>query len=183
MTVDADREQEQRTDKKRRIWRTLDLLHDGKPFLQRRGFDNWRPFGIVVHRICGPDPGLDLHDHPWPFVTIILRGGYTEQTAPIREAPSRAEEAEWNDELPGIPGTCVRGDERSWRRWSVHVMPLHVAHRITVAEPNTWTLMIRGRKQRRWGFYLPTGWVDWGEYDYATRRPGTVESTRPDERI
>jgi len=60
-------------------------------------------------------------------------------------------------------------------------MPLNIAHRITAAEPGTTTLVLRLRKVRRWGFYLPHGWVDWQAYDYDARRPVSVDSNKPEE--
>ena len=36
------------------------------------------PFPAVLHRFTAPDLG-DPHDHPWPFRTFILHGGYTEE--------------------------------------------------------------------------------------------------------
>lgn len=58
-------------------------------------------------------------------------------------------------------------------------------HRITGAHPGTRTLVLRGRKRPAWGFYVPDEqytdgsalpgtayrWVDYRDYDYATRRP------------
>lgn len=45
-------------------------------------------------------------------------------------------------------------------------------HRITDVRPGTVTILLRGRKTRRWGFYQPgAGWVDYEAYDYAARRP------------
>lgn len=163
-------------DRKRRAWRSLDLIHDGRTFLRRRGLDSFDRVGIFLHRIDGPDPGKDPHDHPWPFVTLILRGGYSEVVADTRRA-----------------ATSIT-TRRTWRRWSIHRMPLTVAHRIVAVEPGTISLVVRGRKSRRWGFYQPriiderTGrtvslpcWVDWQDYDYASRRPIRVDSDRPEE--
>jgi hypothetical protein len=36
-------------------------------------------FGIYFHVIRRPDWAHCQHDHPWPFVTCILRGGYEEE--------------------------------------------------------------------------------------------------------
>lgn len=156
--------------------RRLTLRHAGKVFLDRWGIECWW-FGVFVHHIAGPDPGLDLHDHPWPFVSVILSGGYTEEVASAREAPMMAKIAErW-------PETCHHGFVRSWRAGSVHRMPLTDAHRITAVQRGTWTLVFRGRKARSWGFYQPDGFVHWQAYDYATRRPGDVASSHPEERM
>lgn len=185
------RDHEQRPDHDRVILgarlRKLDLKSNGKTFLRRRGIDAGR-LGIYLHRIDAPDPGLDLHDHPWPFVSIMLRGGYVEEWDDTRTASAGAMAAEKVEDPDGfyrdppLPrGTAPRGYRRAWRRGTVHRMPLTIAHRITSAEPGTVTLIIRGRKSRSWGFYLPTGWVDWREYDYDERRPIAVESRNPEE--
>ena len=35
------------------------------------------PLNIFLHKFLKSDPD-DLHDHPWPYATIILKGGYYE---------------------------------------------------------------------------------------------------------
>lgn len=136
-----------------RIFRRLTLSHDGAKFLDRWGLVHDRLGGFYLHHIAGPDPGLDLHDHPWSFITLVLSGGYWELQADI---------------FAGVHGPPRHA---SWPHWSVHRVPLTVAHRITVAAPGTWTLVLRGPTRRVWGFYLPDGRVPWTEYDYQTRRP------------
>lgn len=153
-------------DRRRGLWRRLDLVGPRGRFLRRRGID-LRLFGIYVHRIDQPDPGLDLHDHPWPFVSIILAGGYTEEVADAREAPALARIAE------AFPLTSTRGVVRTWRRGSIHRIRMTEAHRIVSTLPWTTTLVLRGRKSRQWGFYLSDGYVDQRHYDYETRRPAT----------
>lgn len=148
-------------------WRRLDLVGPAGRFLVRRGID-LRLFGIYLHHIEDRDPGLDLHDHPWPFISIVLTGGYTEEWTPARDAPLRARLAE-DAERNGVPSS--RGTTRTWRRGSIHRMRLTDAHRIVSALPGTFTLVLRGRKSRRWGFYLPSGYVDQALYDYEDRRP------------
>lgn len=150
-----------------KLRRRLTLSHDGRPFLERWGLVHERIGGFYLHHIAGPDPGMDLHDHPWAFATVILTGGYTEEVAPIRDAALRATRARQGVGTPGVA--------RSWRWLSIHWMPLHVAHRITAAKPGTWTLVLRGPTHRRWGFYLPGGWIDWERYPYEKRRPSSID--------
>ena len=207
-------------------YRHLDLIHAGRTFLRRRGIEHLSLGGALLHRLDGPDPGLDLHDHPWTFVSIVLRGGYTEEVASIvgpRERGHRGllfvpDDLTVGSDPPGIfverllaalndPVPCdsrpiivtgpptmwesvkfverllVNHRTRTWRRWSIHRMPLDVAHRITAVEPGTITLVLRGRKVRNWGFYMPTGWVPWEHYDYDARRPNSVVSNRPGEEM
>lgn len=108
---------------------------------------NTERFGIYLHRIDRPDLDRDCHDHPWSFVTIVLRGGYKEE----RREPSCSRIARW--------------------RWRFSVAYRHRtdAHRIAVVLPNTWTLVIRGRDTLTWGFYRDVGhgltrWIDWRQY-------------------
>ena len=48
-------------------------------------FKRWRIlstpwFNIFLHFINRADEDKDLHDHPWSFWSIILKGGYIEFT-------------------------------------------------------------------------------------------------------
>ncbi|MDZ7732224.1 MAG: hypothetical protein U5R31_03150 [Acidimicrobiia bacterium] len=137
--------------------RRLHLTHpDGTTYLRRWGLELPRGLaGIYLHRIDSPDPGNDLHDHPWPFVSIVLRGSYTEVVADARTL--------WHRHVPS----------NSWVRHhvapTVRALGLTRAHRIVGAEPGTWTLVLRGRRSREWGFYTPRGWVPWWRHDTADR--------------
>jgi len=55
-----------------------------KPFMVRyyllfRNRPRWFPFNIFLHKILKSDLG-DLHDHYWSYLTIILKGRYSETT-------------------------------------------------------------------------------------------------------
>lgn len=101
---------------------------------------------------------MNLDHSPNDFDLPPVRGGYDEVYCDARTA----------SQFP--LGGALR-QMRSFDRWSVHRLPLTVAHRITSVRPNTVTLVIRGPKSRVWGFYPPEGFVDQHRYDYATRRP------------
>lgn len=159
------------TSRKRVGFRRLTLRRaDGLVYLDRWGFQIDRLFGVYVHRMEAPDPGVDLHNHPWPFVSIVLRGGYTELRADTREASSLAGMAErW-------PGKCLRGVvvERRWG--TARRMRFDECHTIVALHRTpTWTLVMRGRRGRRWGFYLPDGWISESDYDATVRRHLTTE--------
>jgi len=53
-----------------------DYMHRYYLFLKDRKFF---PFNITLHKIVKSDDPI-FHDHPWPFITIILSGGYWEHT-------------------------------------------------------------------------------------------------------
>lgn len=157
---------------------------DGDVYLDRWGFE-WpakaeatdtsaarRPFfGVFVHRMDAADPGVDLHDHPWWFGSLILWGGYDEEREDVRRAPLVARWADMGQQYKDR-----RGEQYVRRRWlSWRTMRLDECHRITrLHRAHTWTLVIHGPWRRSWGFYMPDGWLDWRIYD------GTVRADRRD---
>lgn len=95
------------------------------------------PFNVFLHKFLKGDPD-DLHDHPWPYFTIILRGGYWEHTP---------EGKFWR--APGHFRLC---GSRS-------------LHRIEL-EPGVtcWTLFFPGPQLREWGFVKDKQWVQHEQY-------------------
>jgi hypothetical protein len=100
---------------------------------------------LYVHRMTGPDPRATLHDHPWSFLSIIVRGGYIER----RLDPMTMTVDHWH---------VVRW----WNR--VRALDAH-SIRSLLRNP-TWTLLFVGRRRRTWG-YLESegyGWI-WTQFD------------------
>lgn len=94
-------------------------------------------FGIYLHRMDGPDSRDTLHDHPWSFVSIVLRGGYWE----MREYLSHGQQ---------ISRINVKRAE-----------DLHYIYKLF--RYPTWTLMLVGRRKREWGYLDRDG--TWTRYD------------------
>jgi hypothetical protein len=129
---------------------------DNQPYLERYYVflkDRERfPFNIFVHKFLKSDTE-DVHDHPWPFLTVILKGGYYEWT-PQFDAQGRkiAEIARW----------CGPGSFR----WA----SAHQYHRVELdPDVECWTLFMPGVKQRDWGFLVKNKWIQWEQY-LAQRR-------------
>lgn len=123
---------------------------DGKAYLDRLRIVQTPWFGIYLHRMEATDPGRDLHDHPWPFATFVLRGGYHEWRAPIRTAGLLADCAELYPKTakPGHVETRVPGRPRRMRLDEAHTI-------FELLRVPTWTLVFVGRRVRNWGFYVP----------------------------
>lgn len=102
-------------------------------------------FGIYLHDILAPDE-QDPHDHPWAFLGIILNGAYIERYGSTDRAKSLQDYS------------LIR------QRFSVRRVPLDQCHRITHVWPGTKTLIVVGPRRQEWGFYTPSGWVLWKEY-------------------
>jgi hypothetical protein len=119
---------------------------------------------VRVHEILRSDEGRDPHDHPWPFLTIILRGGYWE-TRYDRETGEEVG-TKWHG-----PGSVLFRPAGAF-----HMLTLRsqlsftscgeVCHRYD----QTVTLFITGRYQQRWGFLTaPDRKVPYDEYSKGAR--------------
>lgn len=152
--------------RRRGLYRRLTLRRaDGRIYLNRWGFGHDRIGRVFLHRMDAPDPGVDLHDHPWWFVSLIVWGGYTEQRADTRDAPMFARLAE----KFGSPH-CRRGVEVVRRPGSLRSMRLDECHTIThLSRRTSWSLVVGGPRRRTWGFYLPSGYMVEREYDQTVR--------------
>lgn len=108
-------------------------------------------FGIMFHRIFRPDKQRDLHDHPWNFLSFVLRGSY-EEAVPCDGCAYHFER-----------------DHFAMRvvRW-LNFKPAEGRHSIiSVSRSPVWTLVFTGRKRRTWGFWVDCGtrWVRWTDYE------------------
>lgn len=117
---------------------------DDDPYLVRLIVLRTPWFQVMLHWFRGSDD-MCLHDHPWPFMSIILSGGYWE---------SSPQGTRWYG-----PGSVL--SRRA--KWS---------HRVQVPPGNnTVTLIVTGQKERHWGFHTPFGWIPWRRYVYSVHCP------------
>jgi hypothetical protein len=124
---------------------------DNEPYLERYYVflkDRTRfPFNMFLHKFLKSDPD-DVHDHPWPYATLILKGGYYE----------------W---LPQFDGSGNKiAEMAAWRGpGSFRVCSANSYHRIEL-DPNVtcWTLFMPGQRKREWGFLVKNKWIPNGEY-------------------
>jgi hypothetical protein len=84
----------------------------------------YRHFSIRLHHFIASDDDRGFHDHPWWFVTLVLKGSY------IDWSPAG------QDRL-GIG--------------SVRYRPAY--HKHTVLTDGVWSLVVTGPKIRAWGFW------------------------------
>lgn len=116
-----------------------------------------------LHNICTPDLDPHLHDHPWPFTSIILRGGYIEER-PVQMSPPQFEfDREETYRLVHGVGSVIR--RRATDR-----------HRIVKVFPDTWTLFITGPQLHWWGFYTPLGKIYWRHYNSVHSAQARIET-------
>lgn len=133
------------------------IIHrdDGQPYLDRLRIIDCPWFGVYLHRFLGPDDQC-LHDHPWVFVSIILRHGYF-------EAVGKA----WCQTWDGS-GRWLEMPERWHPVGSVLFRRAAHAHRITFDDDRPpVTLVLRGPRVRDWGFWGRMGWIPWQKWDHS----------------
>jgi hypothetical protein len=125
-------------------------------------------FGVKLHHIRRPDQDRALHDHPWAFAAVILRGGYIEH---VPSGPPFIDGRTWR------LGSSLRA--RRWRPGTIHRIPADGLHRIdSLPGGSSWSLVFTGRRKRLWGFAeAPGHWVPWTEFE--TDWDGDAEETRP----
>jgi hypothetical protein len=105
------------------------------------------PFNIFLHKFLKSDPD-DVHDHPWPYATLVLKGGYWE----------------WIPHFDTV-GRKI-GEYQVWRGpGHFRVSKARSFHRIELDPDITaWTLFCPGPKQKDWGFLVRNQWIQWEEY-------------------
>lgn len=140
-------------------YRIINDRIDAEPYLERyylfikdrEGIFANFPFNIMLHHFLKSDPD-DLHDHPWPFCTIILRGGYWEHIV---------------DEFDDNDNEKIKTTKRVWRGpGTIRFAKANELHRVELDEniDSTWTLFMPGKKIRDWGFVTKNGWENNVEY-------------------
>jgi hypothetical protein len=102
--------------------------HSKSPTMERLSLVDNRLFGLYLHRFRGSKhrPIIGSHDHPWDFLSIVLRGGYEER-----------------------PCAC-RSEARE--RWSFTIHRAEAVHSIRVNKEGCLTLCVRGPTRREWGW-------------------------------
>ena len=105
---------------------------------------------IRLHHILSSDDERACHDHPWSFISWILKGAYTEVT-------------------PIFTDGLYRGEKRTVRKaGDIYFRRATDWHRLELnEEKSVWTLFVMFRKTQEWGFLtrpdFKTHYRDWHE--------------------
>lgn len=128
------------------------------PYIYRWHLLRFCGWQLALHKMMRDDDDRALHDHRAWNISFVLRGGYLE----------------WFSHR-GAPTNCV------WRPpGSVIFRRAATPHRLTVGHETgpSWSIWLRGKPSREWGFWCPKGWRHWREFcgeDYTA--PGAKAST------
>lgn len=136
---------------------------EGGPYLRR-----WwliprnRLFNIYLHHFLRDDDDRALHDHPWAWCSILLRGSYLEHTIDAGGVHKRT--------LRTAGSIKCSLPRRAHRIELIHEWS---GGRITSLASPCWTIFITGPVVRKWGFHCAKGWVPWQAFT-AEGKPGEI---------
>lgn len=106
----------------------------------------WRvttPWGSLrLHKWVGDDDHRALHDHPWAFWTLILKGAYL-------DVQGRVKDAQGHDQ----------GKYEPMRAGTLRFRPAKHTHTVKLLTPTCWTLVLTGPKVREFGFVQGGKWT------------------------
>lgn len=84
-------------------------------------------YSIRIHNFLRSDDKRYFHDHAWWFLTLVLKGSYTDVSP------------EGDDVL---------------KAGSIRFRKAKHSHYVKVAEGGCWTILITGKPIRNWGFWV-----------------------------
>lgn len=129
------------------------VSQEGKLHFQRWRLLSTPWFRIYIHQILLSDLDAHKHDHPWHFLSFILRGSYREVWS---NHPDHA--YEFSSAYSSLPPEADRQARRIIRH---HAQD---AHQITLLTPSVWTLVLAYGRRREWGYLTSAGWIDHQTY-------------------
>lgn len=101
------------------------------PYVIRWTFETkW--FSVRLHKWLGPDDLRNLHDHPWNYLAMVIKGGYVEYLDDKEEKSSLYQMVPWKPVY-----------RHARRKHAVHpyILP-------------TWSILLTGPEKREWGFWV-----------------------------
>lgn len=126
---------------------------DGAP-VESGSTARWK---LMVHRFPPNADDRDAHDHPRPFVTLMLWGGY--------------DDLEPCDGDGSTSAGCDRCASTGWvvkdrlRAGSLRSRDATYVHRTRVLPSGAWTVVLMGPLARPWGFWREGLWWYWKDYE------------------
>lgn len=119
-------------------------------------FRRWRIletpwFNIYIHGIYKEDEEAHLHDHPWNYLSIVLRGYFSERTLNY-DVITDENKKEWKSRR--IEENVIGPSSFIYRK-------AESFHKIQKLHSNAvFTLFFTGKRKREWGYDLSGNWVD-----------------------
>lgn len=94
-------------------------------------------FNIYIHRIYHEDEEKHMHDHPWDYVSVLLRGKFIEKTVNGHSGWIR-------------PISVIKRKAEDFHK--IQALGIGCSHLTT--------LFFTGKRRREWGYDTEKGWID-----------------------
>lgn len=137
------------------------------PFMKRWVLQT-RFGSIRLHHWMGSDDLRNQHDHPWSFLTIVLKGGYDDLSTEQIDCPACDSQSFLR--LAGDCQDCGNSgviDTLKTSRMSagrVQYRHAHHRHSVKVDPGGCWTLIFTSADQRKWGYWVGKFWKAHDKY-------------------
>lgn len=117
---------------------------------------------VYLHHFLRSDDDRALHDHPWPSVSLMLRGRLREWTFAERSLHVREVQRDIDVVLGSAQAGPLLVDEEI-QAGALRFRGPRFAHRLELAAgEDCWTLFVTGPVVRAWGFWCEgVRWVHW----------------------
>jgi hypothetical protein len=123
-----------------KLFKHRDILRDDSAIYMRRYYILNTPwFRLRLHHIFLSDYDC-LHDHPWNFLSILLKGEYIERR-----------------------GVGVYEIDKIYKAGDILYRRAEDRHRLIINKP-VWSLVFMFKRRREWGFWTKQGWLPWFKY-------------------
>jgi hypothetical protein len=130
------------------------------PYVNRWMVDMGKYGSLRLHHWFGSDDQRAYHDHPWWFLTLVLKGGYQDlhPQAVLRCSQCHSTDITWNHLCTHCGWVDLEEAEAqaqdhltagSWR-----FRPAEHKHTVLVDKGGAWTVLLTGPEQRIWGFWV-----------------------------
>jgi len=141
----------------KKLWQWFRVFFTGKPHFKIGNPDSpymlrWyliprNPWlNVYLHKFLRDDDDRALHDHPWWFLSLMIRGAYCE----TRPTNILGETMNWTTTRQAPSIAFRRAEDR---------------HRVALIDGKPcWTIVVTGPKVRDWGFWCPKGFVVWTDF-------------------
>lgn len=150
---------------------TITRLGDKKqiPYLVRFTFLRTPWFQILFHKFLISDDDC-LHDHPWPFITVLLWGGYYEWSV-LEQQTTKSLLKTRNLILTKRGYNEETHLKRHYKAGSILYRPAKYRHRVELIQgKNAYSMVITKKPTRGWGFWTKMGYIPHKDYTTSQQR-------------
>jgi hypothetical protein len=124
-------------------------------------------FRLVIHKFLRSDNDRHYHDHPWNFISFLLKGSYDEHMPFFQY---------YNSPYVNVDEFYIEDKNKDTvlrhKRFSLIRRPKWWKHWVELGKDDCcnefiscYTLVLLYGKRREWGFHTEKGWVKHTDYD------------------